>query len=90
MYVSLDVPKFHCVEGFVRVAAAVDEPGVMHVEVFGSEGCIHAIHHVLLQGPIDAELDGRMIRMLHFAVLNHGDKRRIAMTVRFQEPTTHG
>ena len=89
VYVSLDVPKFHCVEGFVRVAAAVDEPGVMHVEVFGSEGCIHAIHLVLLQGPIDAELDGRPIRMVHFVVLNHGDRRRIAMTVRFQEPPPH-
>nr|WP_145549830.1 hypothetical protein [Variovorax boronicumulans] len=83
------MPKFHCVEGFVRVAAAVDEPGVMHVEVFGSEGCIHAIHLVLLQGPIDAELDGRTIRMVHFAVRNHPDKRRIAMTVRFQESPWH-
>lgn len=49
VYVSLDVPMFHCVEGFVRVAAAVDEPGVMHVEVFGSEACIHAIHLVCLR-----------------------------------------
>lgn len=89
VYVSLDVPMFHCVEGFVRVAAAVDEPGVMHVEVFGSEACIHAIHLVLLEGPIDAELDGRTIRMVHFAVRNDADKRRIAMTVRFQESPRH-
>ncbi len=85
MFVTLDVPSFQCVEGYSRVAAAVDEPGVMQVEVFGSENCIREITAVLVQGQIDAELDGRPIRMRQFLVLNQGDRRRIAMTVRFDE-----
>lgn len=85
MFVTLDVPSFHCIEGFARVAAAVDGPGVMHVEVFGTVNCIREITAVLLQGQIDAELDGRPIRMRHFLVLNQGDRRRIGMTVRFDE-----
>jgi hypothetical protein len=85
MFVTLGVPSFHCLEGYSRVAAAVDEPGVMHVEVFGTENCIREITSVLLQGQIDADLDGRPVRMRHFLVLNQGDRRRIAMTVRYEE-----
>ncbi|PZP97170.1 MAG: hypothetical protein DI587_18495 [Variovorax paradoxus] len=85
MFVTLDVPSFQCVEGYSRVAAAVDEPGVMQVEVFGTENCIREINADLLQGQTDAELDGRPIRIRQFLVLNQGDPRRIAMTVRFDE-----
>lgn len=84
MFVNLEVHSFHCVEGFAHIAASVYEPGVMR-EVFGTEDCVHAIKQVLLHGPVDAELNGKPIRMRHFVVLNDGNRRRIPMTVRFGE-----
>ncbi|RCW73837.1 hypothetical protein [Pseudorhodoferax soli] len=85
MYVTLEVPGFHCVEGFFRIAAAVDEPGVMNVQIFGTEDCIHTLSTLLMHGPVDAELFGKPIRMRHFNILNQADRRRIAMTVHYEE-----
>jgi hypothetical protein len=85
MFVTLDVSSFRCVKGYSGVTAAVDKPGVLQVEVFGTEECICAIRAVLLSGVVKADLDGRPICMRHFVLLHLNDQRRIAMTVRFEE-----
>jgi hypothetical protein len=85
MVVSLNVPRFSCVEGFVRLTATIGEPGAMEVHVFGSQNCVHAISTMMVHGPIDGEILGRAIRMRRFIVLNQGDRSRIVMTVRYAE-----
>jgi hypothetical protein len=85
MFVILEVPGFHCVEGFFRIAAAIDEPGVMNVQVFGTEHCIDTIRATLVDGPIDGQVFGRPIRMRHFNILHQSDRRRIVMTVWYEE-----
>lgn len=85
MSVKLTIPGFEALPGFEEVVAIVLEPGLLSVQVVGDEAFIHSAGILMLHGPIDALLQEALIRMRRFSVLNQGDRRRILMTVHYEE-----
>jgi len=83
--VALKVPRFASVEGFVSIAATIEGPDSLNINVVGNESCVHAINMAMMNGPVDAELSGTPIRMRHFNVLNQGDRRRAVVSARYDE-----